>query len=402
MKVIEGGLDAAPGVLTAGVHAGFKKRKKDLALIYFPEGATIAGVFTKNLIKGAPLKHAEALLKINSYYQAIMINSGNANACTGEQGMDDVQEMTKIASRKLGIEARNILVSSTGVIGERLDLSPLEKGIEQAVSQLDSTSSTTVAEAILTTDKMTKELSYEVMVGGHPIHIGGIAKGSGMIHPNMATMLGYITTDLSLEQDQLYQALLQAAEQSFNSITVDGDTSPNDTVLLCSTNKVDIEVTEPIIQEFTDALTKICQELSQMIVKDGEGATKFVEVKVNNAGTEEDAIMIAKSVATSNLVKTALYGEDANWGRVISAIGVSGIGNIDPEAISISFTADGGSVLVCQNGIGLDFDEDAAKKLLSNDEIDIEIDLNVGKESASVWTCDMTTDYIKINSDYRS
>lgn len=402
MKAIKGGLSAVKNVQTAGVHAGFKYKNKDLALIYFPTGATVAGVFTKNLIQAHPVIYDKALLEENKQFKAIVINSGNANVSNGSQGDEDVQNMAEMTAEKLGIEPQEVLVSSTGVIGESMDLSPLDKGLDKAISQLNDHDSTGAAQAIKTTDTTTKQVAYEVDINDKTVHIGGIIKGSGMIHPNMGTMLGYITTDLALPQPLLKNILLQATDQSFNKMTVDGDTSTNDTVLLATTGEIELELTDPVILEFSKAIQKVCQDLAKMVVDDGEGKTKFIEVNVDAAVQEEDATKIAKEVAVSNLVKTAIYGGDANWGRVMMAIGNSQPSALDPYKISIAFTSAAGQVLVCQEGQTTSFDEAKASKILAEEDIQINIDLGIGEAQSSVWTCDMSLDYIKINASYRS
>lgn len=402
MKAITGGLSAVNNVYTAGVHAGFKYKNKDLALIYFPKGATVTGVFTKNLIQAHPVIHGKKMLEKHSEFKAIIINSGNANVSNGKQGDQDVQYMVETTANKLAIKPEEVLVSSTGVIGEPMNLDPLTIGLDKAISQLNNTDSSDAAQAIMTTDTKLKQISYEFEIAGEKIRIGAIIKGSGMIHPNMGTMLGYITTDLAVSQHELKKILLNATNNSFNKITVDGDTSTNDTVLLASTNEIELELTDQVIVEFSDAIEIVCQELAKMVVADGEGMTKFVEVNVDSAATETDAAQVAKEVATSNLVKTAVYGGDANWGRVLMAIGNSDPKILDPYKISIDFSSSAGTVSVCQNGQAVPFDDMKASKILIEDNIQINIDLGIGTHYSSIWTCDMSIDYIKINSDYRS
>ena len=402
MEKIEGGLSAVQDVWTSGVHAGFKTKQKDLALIYFPKGATVAGVFTRNLIKGHPVLYGQEMLKKQSEFKAVIINSGNANVSNGLQGDQDVLAMAEKTAKRLDIRPEEVLVSSTGIIGVPMDLTPLESGLEKAVEALNDTDSTAAAKAIMTTDTKLKQVAYRLEVEGETIHIGGIIKGAGMIHPNMGTMLGYLTTDLALPQKQLQEILRQATDESFNLMTVDGDTSTNDTVLLASTNAVTVELTDEVLSTFSQAITEVCQELAKKIAADGEGQTKFVEVNVQGAASVGDAKKIAKTVATSSLVKTALYGGDANWGRVLMAIGNSEPSALDPYRLSISFASKAGELLVCQNGQGVSFSEAKATEILSASEIQIEIDVGLGEGERSVWTCDMSLDYIKINSDYRS
>lgn len=394
------GLCAVEGVETNGIHTGFKAQDKDLALIYFPDGATVTGVFTRNKVKAHSVLYDMEMLKNFTNFKAILVNSGNANACNGLTGEQDVHTMTDSLAGKLNIDAHEVLVSSTGVIGEPLNLQPFYSGLDTLVSGLKTDDSTSAAEAIMTTDTVPKQLSFEVDIGGETVHFGAMIKGAGMIHPNMGTMLGYIVTDAGLSQDALNTALKSATDDSFNVMTVDGDTSTNDTVLLASTNKVMLD--ESHLDEFTAVLTAMCQKLSQMIARDAEGATKFVTVNVVNAASKHDAVSVAKTVATSSLVKTAIYGQDANWGRVIMAIGNSDAEMLNPDAITIKFAAGNDDVLVCHEGLAVPFDEGHAYNILSNTDVEIFIDLNAGEHSSQVWTCDMSVDYVKINADYRS
>lgn len=394
------GLCAVEGVETNGIHTGFKAQDKDLALIYFPDGATVTGVFTRNKVKAHSVLYDMEMLKNFTNFKAILVNSGNANACNGLTGEQDVHTMTDSLAGKLNIDAHEVLVSSTGVIGEPLNLQPFYSGLDTLVSGLKTDDSTSAAEAIMTTDTVPKQLSFEADIGGETVHFGAMIKGAGMIHPNMGTMLGYIVTDAGLSQDALNTALKSATDDSFNVMTVDGDTSTNDTVLLASTNKVMLD--ESHLDEFTAVLTAMCQKLSQMIARDAEGATKFVTVNVVNAASKHDAVSVAKTVATSSLVKTAIYGQDANWGRVIMAIGNSDAEMLNPDAITIKFAAGNDDVLVCHEGLAVPFDEGHAYNILSNTDVEIFIDLNAGEHSSQVWTCDMSVDYVKINADYRS
>lgn len=394
------GLCAVEGVETNGIHTGFKAQDKDLALIYFPDGATVTGVFTRNKVKAHSVLYDMEMLKNFTNFKAILVNSGNANACNGLTGEQDVHTMTDSLAGKLNIDAHEVLVSSTGVIGEPLNLQPFYSGLDTLVSGLKTDDSTSAAEAIMTTDTVPKQLSFEADIGGETVHFGAMIKGAGMIHPNMGTMLGYIVTDAGLSQDALNTALKSATDDSFNVMTVDGDTSTNDTVLLASTNKVMLD--ESHLDEFTAVLTAMCQKLSQMIARDAEGATKFVTVNVVNAASKHDAVSVAKTVATSSLVKTAIYGQDANWGRVIMAIGNSDAETLSPDAITIKFAAGNDDVLVCHEGLAVPFDEGHAYNILSNTDVEIFIDLNAGEYSSQVWTCDMSVDYVKINADYRS
>lgn len=401
-KAIPGGLCAIENVWVSGVHSGFKHRNKDLALIYFPKGATMAAVFTKNAIQSHHIKYDKKRLNEQATFKAIMINSGNANTFNGPTGDTDVQAMANSLAKKLTIKPDEVLICSTGVIGVPMDLTDFDDKVDLLSHNLTDGDSIQAAEAIMTTDTKIKQEAIAFEIEGRPIHLAAIAKGSGMIHPNMGTMLSYIVTDLDLGQATLQQLLKDSVGQSFNKISVDGDTSPNDTVILASTNKVSVKPTKQNILIFQEKLTEICQMMAQEIVADGEGATKFVTVAVKGAAGQADAEAIAKQVATSSLVKTAVYGQDANWGRVLSAIGQAQPDYLDPAKIQISFISDKGEVPTCKNGQGLVFDEDLAYEILSETDITIHIDLGLGKSQTAVWTCDMTEDYIKINADYRS
>lgn len=401
-QVISGGLCAIENVWVSGVHSGFKHRNKDLALIYFPKGATMAGVFTKNAIQSHHIKYDKKRLNEQATFKAIMINSGNANTFNGPKGDTDVQIMANTLASKLMIQPDEVLICSTGVIGVPMDLSKFEDQVDTLTHNLTDGDSIQAAEAIMTTDTKIKQAAIAFEIEGKPVHLAAIAKGSGMIHPNMGTMLSYVVTDLDLGQATLQQLLKESVNQSFNKISVDGDTSPNDTVLLASTNKVSVKPTKQHILIFQEKLTEICQMMAQEIVADGEGATKFVTVAMKGAADQADAEGIAKQVATSSLVKTAIFGQDANWGRVLSAIGQAQPDYLDPAKIQISFISEKGEILTCKNGQGLVFDEDLAYEILSETDITIAIDLGIGKSQVAVWTCDMTEDYIKINADYRS
>ena len=400
MKTIPGGVTAPQGFKAGGTACGIKKNQlADLALIYSRVPAAAAGIFTTNRVQAAPVILSREYLKKGSA-QAIIGNSGNANACVGAAGMEAARRMVAAAGKALDIPIDSVLVASTGVIGVALPVEKIEKALAGKADFLSDNGSSAAARAIMTTDTFPKEVAIEFELGGATVRIGGIAKGSGMIHPNMATMLGFITTDVRIEQALLEKAVAIAGKTSFNRITVDGDTSTNDCLLVLANG---LAKNEPIISEkqdyqvFLQALTGVCLELAKMIARDGEGATKLVEIKVSGAKTEEEAVKAGKSVATSNLVKTALFGEDANWGRILAAVGYSGV-EIDPERVSICL----GKLPVYQKGVGLVFDETKAKQILAQKEILINIDLGDGKEAASVWTCDLSYDYVKINGSYRS
>ncbi|MGE5605331.1 MAG: bifunctional glutamate N-acetyltransferase/amino-acid acetyltransferase ArgJ [Bacteroidota bacterium] len=400
MKTISGGVTAPQGFKAGGTACGIKKNQlPDLAIIYSQVPAAAAGIFTTNRVQAAPVILSREYLK-KGKAQAIIGNSGNANACVGAAGMEAARRMAAAAGKALDIPVDSVLVASTGVIGVPLPVEKIEQALAEKADFLTDNGSPAAARAIMTTDTFPKEAAVEFELGGETVRIGGIAKGSGMIHPNMATMFGFITTDARIEQALLQKATAIAGKTSFNRISVDGDTSTNDCLFVLANglaNNEAITSENQDYQVFLQALTTVCLELAKMIARDGEGATKLVEIKVSGGKTEEEAVKAGKSVATSNLVKTALFGEDANWGRILAAVGYSGVA-IDPDRVSISL----GDLPVYQKGVGLVFDETKAKQILSQKEIIINIDLSDGKETASVWTCDLSYDYVKINGSYRS
>lgn len=400
MKVIDGGVTAPGGFKAGGIACGIKKSGKlDLAIIASEVPAAGAGVFTTNLVQAAPVVLSKERLR-NGTVQAIIANSGNANACVGPAGMRTAVIMAEAAARFLSIPEDSVLVASTGVIGVQLPVEKIQAGLDQNPGFLKATGGSEAAQAIMTTDTFPKMTAVEFDLENVPVRIGGIAKGSGMIHPNMATMLAFLTSDIAISPDMLQKALSRAGALSFNRITVDGDTSTNDCLLILANGKAGNPVIKeegPIYRIFLDALTFVCRELAKMIAKDGEGATKFVEIKVTGARTEDEAVKIGKSVATSNLVKTALFGEDANWGRILAAAGYAGV-EFDPDETDIYLE----DLLVCQSGAGLFFDENRAKQILAQKDLMISINLNAGQAEASVWTCDFSYDYVKINGSYRT
>jgi len=397
----DGGVTAPKGFQAAGVHCGIKKAKKDLALIVSDTMATAAGVFTQNLVAAAPVVLDKEHLAVRPFARAVVVNSGNANACTGEQGLRDARAMAQKTARLLNVHSTDVLVSSTGVIGQHLPIDEILAGIDTAFSGLSCTGSNDAAEGIMTTDTFLKEVAFTCVVDGKKVTLGGIAKGSGMIAPNMATMLAFVTTDLAISPALLHAVLVDATRKSFNRITVDGDTSTNDMVLILANgaagNRELGSVEDPGCREFSDALEALLVKLSKMIVLDGEGATKFIEIKVKGATTEEEAERAARSVANSNLVKTAINGEDANWGRILAAVGYSGI-TFNPDEVSINF----GDVPVLQRHYGIDFSEECAKKVLQEKEIVITVDLHQGTAEAVFWTCDLSKEYVAINANYRT
>lgn len=404
MHPLQSGIHAVNNVQSSSVHAGFKSNatQDDLALIYFPKGATVAGLFTKNLVKAWPVLYDQDLLQRQSTFKAILINSGNANACNGPIGQETLVKVVDELAKQAQIARQEILVCSTGVIGAPLAFEPFEQSIPYLVSQLQSDSSAGIAQAILTTDTVSKETAHSTIIDGQEIHIGGVAKGSGMIHPNLGTMLAFMTINIACDQALLQQLFNEAVEATFNRISVDGDTSTNDTVFLCATGDKSIAVTADNISHLKALITEACQDLAQLIIRDGEGASKFITIHVQGAHSSEDASTVAKAIATSSLVKTALCGEDPNWGRVLSAIGNSQVASVDPYAIDIYFKSEFGQVQPCQHGAHLDFPQALAEKVLSARDVDIIVDLNLASEQAKVWTCDLTHDYIVINADYHT
>ena len=406
MKYIEGGVCAAKGFKAAGVFCGIKANssplKKDLALIYSEVPCTAAGIFTKNQVKAAPVLLDIELLKSGTA-QAIAANSKNANACAPD-GMENAKRMCAAAAKALSISEQSVIVSSTGVIGQRLNIDAIEKGLPLAAAALSENGSDDAAHAIMTTDTTKKEFAVELELGGKTIHIGGIAKGSGMIHPNMGTMLCYITTDCAITAPMLKKALLEANIVSFNRISVDGDTSTNDSCVVLANGlagNAEINSENGDFSVFLEAFKAICIDLARSMAADGEGAKHLITCTVTGAGSVAQAETIGKSVIGSSLTKAAIFGCDANWGRVLAAMGYSGE-SFDPEAVDVSFKSVAGCIAVCKNGRGLDFDEELAKKILSEKEVVIDILMHEGDSSATCWGCDLTYDYVKINGDYRT
>ena len=401
VKDIEGGVTAARGFRAAGIHAGIKKKKKDLAIVVSDLPAVVAGVFTKNKVVAAPLVVDRMQMEKSPRARAIVVNSGNANACTGERGMKDAWCMVSTAAQVLGVSKDEVLVSSTGVIGQPLPMDTILSGITAAAPLLSREGHADAAEAIMTTDTFVKEVAATVTLGDVDAVIGGMAKGSGMIAPNMATMLAFITTDARVSPAIMQGALRLAADRSFNRISVDGDMSTNDMVLVLANGTAgNAEITstsDPAYDAFYAVLEHVLTRLSKMIVVDGEGATKFVEIRVVEAVTEEVAAQAARAIANSNLVKTAIHGEDANWGRILAAVGYSGI-DFNPDDTEISF----GSLPILQKNYAVDFSEDEAKRVLGEKEIVITVSLHQGRASATFWTCDLSKEYVDINANYRT
>ena len=403
MNQIKGGICAAKGFTANGVHCGIRKNKtkRDLALIYSEIPASAAAVYTTNLVKGAPIAVTKKNIA-NGVAQAVICNSGNANTCNAN-GVEVAEKMCELLGAELDIPADNVIVASTGVIGQPLNIEPIAAGIPALVKGLGE-NSLYACEGIMTTDVKVKETAVEFEIGGKTCRIGGIAKGSGMIHPNMATMLVFVTTDCAITPKMLQAALSEDVKTSFNMISVDGDTSTNDMVSvmangLAGNDVIDSEGKE--FDEFCRALHAVTAYLCRMIAADGEGASKLLEAIVDGAKTEEDAKKVAKSVVCSSLFKAAMFGADANWGRVLCAIGYSGA-DVDVTKISVAFASKAGYIKVCEGGSGVDFLEDKAKQILSANEIQIMITLGDGNGRAVAWGCDLTYDYVKINGDYRT
>ncbi|MBR4625868.1 MAG: bifunctional glutamate N-acetyltransferase/amino-acid acetyltransferase ArgJ [Alphaproteobacteria bacterium] len=404
MKRVDWGVCASVGFKAYGVHCGIRKNKtkKDLSLIFSDVPADAAAVFTTNLVKGAPLLVTKEHLK-DGKAQAIICNSGNANTCNAN-GIEIAEETCKLIATELNINEKDVIVGSTGVIGQPMSIEPFQKGIPELVAGLTAEGSQEAALGIMTTDTKLKEIAFEFEIDGKPCHIGGIAKGSGMIHPNMATMLVYITSDVNIDSKLLQKALSDTVADTFNMISVDGDTSTNDTVAIMANGMAgNTRITEENADYniFKNALNELMVYLCRKIAKDGEGATKLLECKVSGAKTKEIARTVAKSVICSSLVKAAMFGSDANWGRVLCAIGYSGA-DVDVTKVDVSFKSAKGSIEVCKDGAGVPFSEEIAKEILLEDEIEILVSLNSGDASATAYGCDLTYDYVKINGDYRT
>ncbi len=404
MKMISGGVCAAAGFKAGGVHCGIRKNhvKKDLALIACEVPAAAAAVYTTNLVKGAPLTVTKAHLR-DGLARAVIVNSGNANTCNAD-GVEIAEKMCALTGEALGIPAEDVLVASTGVIGQRLDVTPIAGALPALAAGLSADGYDDAAAAIMTTDTVPKQAAVEFTLGGKTCRLGGMAKGSGMIHPNMATMLVFITTDAAVAPEMLQKALSSDVQETFNMVSVDGDTSTNDMVILMASGLAgnpEIAAEGPDYAAFMKALNSVTMALCRMIAGDGEGATRLLECRVSGAADLPTARTTAKSVICSSLVKAAMFGADANWGRILCAIGYSGAA-VDVEKIDVAFRSAKGEITVCKNGAGVDFSEEKAKEILLEKEIDILVDLNAGECAAAAWGCDLTYDYVKINGDYRT
>jgi glutamate N-acetyltransferase/amino-acid N-acetyltransferase len=396
----QGGVTAPQGFLAAAEFCGIRKTKKDLALIVSEVPATVAGVFTQNRTQAAPIIVDKMQLKKSSVCSAIVVNSGNANACTGERGLNDAWHTVKAAAEALNVPLERVMVSSTGIIGQYLPMEKILAGVKDLAAKLSRSGNKDVAEAIMTTDTRPKEVAVKFTLGNNVVSIGGVAKGSGMIAPNMATMLAFVTTDARISQPLLSKALKAATNRSFNRITVDGDMSTNDQVLVLANGLAKNQALGEDSEEyhlFSAALEYVLIKLAKMIARDGEGATKLIEVLVKGARSEEEAVQAADAVANSNLVKTAIHGADANWGRVLAAVGYSGI-VFNPDEVEISFN----DLPILKRNYDIVLDEERARQTLSQDTVVISIDLNQGSEAARFWTCDLTKEYVHINASYRS
>lgn len=403
-KEVPGGICVVDGFTAAGIHCGIRKNKskKDLALIYSDKPCATAAVYTQNKVKGAPIAVNKRHL-VDGISQAIICNSGNANTCNAD-GEEKAEQMAQLTGKALGLKPEDVIVCSTGVIGLVLPIEPIADHIDEIAAKLSKDGNTDAANAIMTTDTIEKEVSIEFELGGKPCHIGGMAKGSGMIHPNMATMLSFLSTDVNIDQKLLKKALKFVVDHTFNMISIDGDTSTNDTVTLmsnCTAGNELIEQEDESYNTFTSALYVVMKKLCKMLAKDGEGATKLIECEVLNAKTEKIAQSVAKAVITSSLFKAAVFGADANWGRILCAIGYAE-GDFDIDKVSVRIASKTKDTLVCKNGMGVDFSEEKAQFILFGDEIKIVVDMHDGEYGATAWGCDLTYDYVKINGEYRT
>ena len=407
MKIITGGVTAAKGFQAASTAAGIKYQgRTDMAMVYSEKPCVAAGTFTTNIVKAAPVKWDQDIVYNHPSAQVIICNSGIANACTGEEGFGYCRETAKAAAETMNVDADSVLVASTGVIGMQLPIEKLAAGVRAMAQKLQGTleAGNEAAKAIMTTDTKEKEVAVEIEIGGKTVTIGGMCKGSGMIHPNMCTMLGFVTTDAYISKKLLQEALSQDVKDTYNMVSVDGDTSTNDTVLLLANGMAGTpEITEKNedYQKFCEALNYINTTLAKKIAGDGEGATALFEVKIIGAESKEQAVTLSKSVVTSSLTKAAIYGHDANWGRILCAMGYSGA-QFDPEKVDLYFESKAGKIQIIENGVAVDYSEEEATKILSEDAVTAIADIKMGDCAATAWGCDLTYDYIKINADYRS
>ena len=407
MEIIKGGVTAAKGFKAASAAAEIKyKGRTDMAMIYSETPCVAAGTFTTNVVKAAPVKWDQEIVYNHPVAHAVICNSGIANACTGTEGYGYCKETADAAAEVLGIPADSVLVASTGVIGMQVPVERIKNGIKMMAPKLSDSleSGEEAAKAIMTTDTKKKEVAVQIEIGGKTVTVGGMCKGSGMIHPNMCTMLGFVTTDANITKEMLQEALSEDVKDTYNMVSVDGDTSTNDTVLLLANGLAG----NPVIAEknadyetFKEALNYINTDLAKMIAGDGEGATALFEVKVVGAESKEQAVTLSKSIVTSSLTKTAIYGHDANWGRILCAMGYSGA-QFDPEKVDLYFESRAGKIKIIENGVSTGYSEEEATKILSEEEVTAIADVKMGEATATAWGCDLTYDYIKINADYRS
>lgn len=404
-KFIEGSVTAPKGFTAAGVCASVKpsnKTKRDVALIYCEKKCTAAAVYTKNLVKSSAILVTQNHLA-DGYAQAVIVNSGNANTCNAD-GVEKAEKMCSLAADALGVDSDDVIVASTGVIGQVLPIEPIEKGVAMMKGNLSKEGGTDAAEAIMTTDTVKKEMAMEMTLGGKTVTVGGIAKGSGMIHINMGTMLSFVTTDAAISSEMLYEALKEAVEDSYNMVSVDGDTSTNDTLAIMASGLAgNPEITEKNqdYRDFVEGITEAFKQLAKKLAGDGEGATKLLICTVTGAKTKKDAVMVSKSVICSSLLKAAMFGADANWGRVLCAVGYSGA-DVDVTKVDVDFKSLNGEIAVCRNGAGIEFSEEKAKEILLEKEIEILVNVGDGEGKAQAYGCDLTYDYVKINGDYRT
>lgn len=407
MKVIEGGVTAAKGFQAANTAAGIKyKDRDDMALIFSEKPCKVAGTFTKNVVKAAPVKWDQQIVAKSPFAQVVVVNAGIANACTGQEGMEYCRQTAQCASEALQIPQDAVLVASTGVIGMQLPMEKLTSGIKTMVPNLSAMleAGEAAAKAIMTTDTHKKEAAVTFTIGDKEVTIGGMSKGSGMIHPNMCTMLAFITTDVAISKELLQEALSEVVGDTYNMISVDGDTSTNDTCLVLANGMAENdEICEKgeAYDKFVEALFMVNESLAKMMAGDGEGATALFEVKVLGAKTKEEAVKLSKSVVTSSLTKAAIYGHDANWGRILCALGYSGV-EFDPEKVDLYFESKNGKLKIVENGVAIAYSEEEATKILSADAVTAICDMKQGDAKATAWGCDLTHEYVTINADYRS
>lgn len=407
MKIIEGGVTAAQGFEAAGVPAAIKyQNRKDMAMVYSRTPCKAAGVFTSNVVKAAPVMWDKEVVLHSPYVQAVIVNSGIANAATGKQGYDCCRQTADKAAGLLGISADAVLVASTGVIGNQIPLDRLLAGVEKLSESKSGTieAGTLAAEAIMTTDTVSKQAAVQIELGGKTVTVGGMCKGSGMIHPNMCTMLGFVTTDIAISKELLQVALSEDVIDTFNMISVDGDTSTNDTLVVLANGmagNTEITAKNDDYYKFKEALNYVDTTLARMMAGDGEGATALFEVKVIHAKTKQEARTLSRSVIGSSLCKAAIYGHDANFGRFLCALGYSGV-NFDPEKVELYFENNEKSILIYKDGVAADYSEEEASQILASPEVRVLVDMHMGEAEATAWGCDLSYDYVKINADYRS